>query len=137
MSFDGITARALAALGLKAPDPYEASIRVCELAKEGRCHPGAIEQAWREAFGAAARHLGFTRKDASLLWGELACGDWDRLHLTEAEQGKPASDWLDGFASEVFYCSDRWSLDRLARAHWAFRMYMAASRPEKTTERQG
>ena len=28
--------------------------------------------------------------------------------------------WLD----DMFYCSDRWSLDRLMRCHWEWRHYM-------------
>jgi hypothetical protein len=71
--------------------------------------------------------MGFTGKQRSMLWSELAAGNWKRLHLTPAEEEKTEAEWLNEFRWDVLYCSDRFSLDRLMRCHWLFRRYMEAA----------
>lgn len=105
-------------------------IKACELHRyieRGECSPQGVEKMWRQAFSCALKHLGFTRKQRSYLWCELASGNWERLHLTAAEAEISADEWLDQFSWDVFYCSDRWSFDRVTRCHWMFRQYMQAA----------
>lgn len=43
-----------------------------------------------------------------------------RMWLSEKEKNKTIDEWADDLWDEVFYCSDRWSWDRLVRTNWIF-----------------
>ena len=47
-------------------------------------------------------------------------GNWEHMWLTEKEEKKTIDEWADALWGEVFYCSDRWSWDRLIRTNWIF-----------------
>lgn len=95
------------------------------LRKYIKCEPTAygVESRWHEIFSHVCRILGFNKSATKILWNELAYGNWKHLHETDEERSKSAEEWLDDFSSDVFYCSDRWSLDRLMRCHWQFRQW--------------
>lgn len=52
---------------------------------------------------------------------EYACyGNWTRLHLTDAERQLKAKDYAELLIGDVWYCSDRWSWDRVLRIQWLY-----------------
>lgn len=106
--------------------PYEASMALCRYVDGGGCTPDGIERTWHNVFGAVAKCMGFPKKARRFLWESLVQGNWERLHLTEEERSKTPDEWLDELRGDVWYCSDRWSLDRLARCHWTHLAYMDA-----------
>lgn len=95
------------------------------------CRPKKVEERWHRTFNCVAKYLGFNKATRRILWKELFCGNWNRLHTTEEEDKMTSVEWLDKLCCEVFYCSDRWSLDRLARCHWLYRQYMDAAEREE------
>lgn len=97
---------------------------------EGGCDPRKVEEYWHRTFCCVAKYLGFGRKERGILWDQLVRGNWERLHTTEEEDGKAPDHWLEKLAWDCFYCSDRWSLDRLTRCHWLYRAYMSATKRE-------
>ena len=107
-------------------DAYEHSMALCRYIRTPDCSPAEVERLWRQAFEAVLIAQRFTRRAIDWMWEELAVGCWKRLWPTDEEKERTAGEWLREFAGDVFYCSDRWSLDRLARCHWAWRRYMEA-----------
>lgn len=87
------------------------------------CSLQKVDEYWHRTFSCVARHLGFNKATTKILWEELAEGNWDRLHTTEEEQKMTPEEWLERLHCQVFYCSDRWSLDKLMRCHWLYRQY--------------
>lgn len=90
-----------------------------------------VEKLWRRVFGTVLADFGFPRKARTFLWDNLVVGNWKHLHMTETEKTYGADDWLDLLVGEVFYCSDRWTMDRLVRCHWMYRQYMDAVKEEE------
>ena len=82
-----------------------------------------VESRWHEIFSHVCRLLGFNKSATKILWKELAYGNWEHLHETDEERNQSADEWLDVFSVDVFYCADRWTLDRLMRCHWQFRQW--------------
>ena len=103
---------------------YDASMELCKYLEMGDCTQKGVEDRWRKVFTLVLAHLGpFPRDTRSYLWKELVNGNWERLHLTDDERLNPPEYWLERLMSDVWYCSDRWSLDRLTRCHWLYRSY--------------
>ena len=92
--------------------------------------PEMVVRLWRSVFGCVLKSFGVPKKSRRLLWEELVKGNWGRLHQTERECELSSSQWLGQLHDEVWYCSDRWSLDRLTRCHWLYRQYVAAIESE-------
>lgn len=67
------------------------------------------------------QYIGIDMFSAAILFDTLVLGNWEHIHKTEEEQTYSREKWIDLFAGDVFYCSDRWSLDRLTRCHWMYR----------------
>lgn len=86
--------------------------------------PEEIKNNWHLIFQEVAKTLGFDSVAIDILWDNLVVGNWERLHATDEERALSEADVLKAFKSDVFYCSDRWSLDRLTRCHWLYRQYM-------------
>lgn len=104
--------------------PYDASMELCAYLKKGDCTQKGVESRWHKTFSLVLAYLGpFPRATRSYLWDELVIGNWERLHLTDEEQRMPPDHWLEKLRWEIWYCSDRWSLDRLTRCHWLYRAY--------------
>lgn len=93
--------------------------------------PEGVGRRWRQVFNCVCRDFGFTRKQRKYLWENLVLGNWGHLHQTEEESEKPTSRWLEELSWDVFYCSDRWSMDRLTRCHWTYRQYREAVEHEQ------
>ena len=92
--------------------------------------PNGVESRWHEIFSHVCKLLGFNKSATKILWKELAYGNWTHLHETDEERNRSADEWLDAFSIDMFYCSDRWSLDRLMRCHWQFRQWKRLSNQE-------
>ena len=53
---------------------------------------------------------------------KCACaGNWERMHLTSLEMWINADTFANVLLDEVWYCSDRWSWDRVIRVQWLYR----------------
>ena len=60
-------------------------------------------------------------KKAAKTFIDGACrGNWERLHLTAMEKAASAESYADEILGEVWYCSDRWSWDRVMRIQWLY-----------------
>lgn len=86
--------------------------------------PEKVQDSWHLIFQEVAGFLGFDGTAIDILWNTLVIGNWEHLHATDEEKALSEADALKAFKSDVFYCSDRWSLDRLTRCHWLYRQYM-------------
>lgn len=63
----------------------------------------------------------FLSKDAADAFIKDACfGNWDRLHETRIEKSLNERDYAYELLDDVFYCSDRWSWDRVLRVQWLY-----------------
>lgn len=109
------------------------SMSFCDIARH-HATPKEIEESWHRAFSCAAKSIGINKAAMEILWHHLAEGNWERLNLTDEEFKRTSDDWLDSLREDVWYCSDRWSLDRLTRCHWKFRQYMYAVQKEAGVE---
>lgn len=101
---------------------YNRSMELCQ-AIENNAHFEVIEDKWYDVFSAVLQCFNFNNDNIIFLWNNLVQGNWKRLHLTEDEKQVSPQEWLDKFRWEVFYCSDRWSFDRLMRCHWLYRAW--------------
>lgn len=104
-------------------DAYERSMALCRYIRTPDCSLAEVEKLWRQAFEAVLIRESFTRKAIDYMWKNLAQGNWEHLHQTDAEKERTVEEWLECFRADVWYCSDRWSLDRLTRCHWLWRQY--------------
>lgn len=105
---------------------YEKSMELCRYIKTPDCSPSEVELLWRQVFEAVLIREKFTRHAIDYMWSNLAQGNWEHMHQTEVEKARTADEWLDEFRTDVWYCSDRWSLDRLTRCHWQWRQWIKA-----------
>ena len=112
--------------GLKE-DTMDRSCAIVRYVKSGAVTPDGVERRWRQAFNCVLRDFGFPSHIRTLMWCDLAAGNWEHMHMTDEETAKTADEWLHDFAYDAFYCADRWSIDRLTRCHWMFRQYMQAA----------
>ena len=101
----------------------ERSMELYRYIRTPDCSPAEVERLWRQVFEAVLMRERFTRKAIDYMWDNLAQGNWKHMHQAEAERAMTADEWLEAFSGDVFYCSDRWSLDRLTRCHWTWRQY--------------
>lgn len=104
-------------------EPFNQSFVLVNYIKAGNCRPQKVEEHWHRTFSCVAKYLGFNKSTRKVLWEELAYGNWSHLHKTEEEDKRTPEEWLEKLQYDVFYCSDRWSLDRLTRCHWLYRQY--------------
>lgn len=103
--------------------PYHQSMALCRYIDGGDCDPRKVRERWHRTFCCVARLLGFNRATTRILWEDLVHGNWERLHQTDEERLLSPDSWLGKLRDDVFYCSDRWCLDRLTRCHWLYRQY--------------
>ena len=60
-------------------------------------------------------------KAAAKMFVHQAClGNWERLHETRIEQYATAKDYAKALLNDIFYCSDRWTWDRVLRIQWLY-----------------
>ncbi|MBQ9069312.1 MAG: hypothetical protein IJ131_09725 [Eggerthellaceae bacterium] len=102
---------------------YELSMELCSYIRHHQPEPEEVTERWRRVFEAVLIRERFTRHAIDYMWEHLAQGNWEHMHQTDEEQGRSADDWLEAFEADVFYCSDRYTLDRLTRCHWLWRQW--------------
>lgn len=105
---------------------YERSMELTSYIKGGGSSPDEVERLWRQVFEAVLMRERFTRRAIDYMWEHLAQGNWVHLWQNEDEKSMSSDEWLTEFRLDVFYCSDRWSLDRLMRCHWQWRQWTKA-----------
>lgn len=86
----------------------------------------AVTDGWHKVFVGVCKHLGINRRSANVLFENMCLGNWKHLHQTDGESEFTSDIWFDKFLWDVFYCSDRWSVDRLMRCHWCFRQWLSS-----------
>lgn len=65
--------------------------------------------------------LGIKEKEAIRWFFRYACwGNWEKIHETDEEKKITINELAQDLVDEIFYCSDRWSWDRLLRTHWIY-----------------
>lgn len=101
-------------------DTYKLSMNFLDAVENGSEED--IKTAWHKAFNGILMSFGFDG-NLTFFWNNLVAGNWKRLHLTADEEDLEPKEWLDKLYWEVLYCSDRWSLDRLMRCHWLYRVW--------------
>lgn len=102
---------------------YELSMELCSYICNSEPELEEVTERWRRVFEAILICERFTRRAINYMWEYLAQGNWEHLHQTDEERCFSPDEWLEKFCNDVFYCSDRWSLDRLTRCHWLWRQY--------------
>lgn len=80
----------------------------------------AISRDWHNIFNKVCGYLGIGKGSTKVLWTNMCCGNWDHLHQTDSEKNNTSDDWFKKFCWDLFYCSDRWTVDRLMRVHWYY-----------------
>lgn len=85
-----------------------------------------VEKMWRNIFFDVCSYFGIGRKSAKFMWDEMCVhNNWEHLHPTKDELRKSSEELYNSFKSDVFYCSDRWSFDRLMRCQWQFNYWIS------------
>lgn len=90
----------------------------------------AISHTWEKCFKTIlSKDYGFNKEARKVMyeWGEYGF-NWEALHN---EEGVNKDEYMRRFMSEVNYCSDRMSLDRLLRCHHQYRCMMYCIRYEE------
>lgn len=106
---------------------YDASMRFFDaVTGDEKVSVDKVKNMWYNVFNSALKYMGFPRHARRSMWTGLVRGNWKRLHLTEDERKAPSTHWLEELAWDAYYCSDRWTLDRVARCHWMYRAYLDA-----------
>lgn len=84
--------------------------------------PTAVCESYPAMMRKVLKHLfHMPKKAANHFIDDACCGNWDRMHLTRAEQQIDANGWSGYLLSEVTYFSDRWTWDRVMRAQWIYK----------------
>lgn len=76
---------------------------------------------WKSVFFLITKRMGFNKLGRRYLFDHLVEGNWEHLHQTKEELMRDRNKWLEEFYLDLWYCSDRMSLDRLTRLHWQYR----------------
>lgn len=107
-------------------DSYDVQIeQCCMLSSYIREHPGItndeLTRRWKSVFFFITKRMGFNKEGRRYLWDNLVQGNWEHIHQSEEERLWSREKWLEEFYLDLWYCSDRMSLDRLTRLHWQYR----------------
>jgi hypothetical protein len=105
---------------------FKDCMKFCEAYKENHSDVENVTDDWYSIFVKVCKYLGINKSGSDVLWNDMCCGNWKHLWATEDERDKSADDWFVDFSADVFYCSDRWSIDRLMRCHWMYRQWIKA-----------
>jgi len=105
-------------------ESFDQSMALYNYIDGGGSDPRKVTEYWHRTFNCIAKCLGFNRVTRRILWHDLVYGNWTHLHQNAEESELGPDEWLDKLKWDVFYASDRPSLDRLTRCHW---FYMEAA----------
>lgn len=88
--------------------------------------PLAVADAYPKMMRKVLKHrFGIGRKAADRFIREACDGNWLKLHETDMERHASEEDYADMLLGDVFYCSDRWSWDRVLRVQWLYRVLVS------------
>lgn len=77
-------------------------------------YPKMMRKVLKERFGMG--------RDVAEQFIEEACyGNWLKMHMTDVERHVGAEVYAEMLRDDVWYCSDRWSWDRVIRVQWLYR----------------
>ena len=66
------------------------------------------------------KNFGLSKKVADDFIDCMCRCNWNRLHETNIEKRASAATFANELLDDVFYCSDRWSWDRVLRIQWLY-----------------
>lgn len=99
-------------------------------AHEGKS-PQTVADNYPKMMRKVLRHEFRMSKDAADIFIEDACySNWDKLHETRMEKIISTEMYARELLSDVFYCSDRWSWDRVLRIQWLYQRIFDRLRTE-------
>lgn len=93
----------------------------CYICEHHNITNGELARRWKSVFFLITKRMGFNELGRQYLWDYLVEGNWEHFHQTEEERTWKREKWLEEFSFDLWYCSDRMSLDRLTRLHWMYR----------------
>lgn len=95
----------------------------CKWASEHEdANPLAVRDDYPSMMRVVLRHKFGMTKGAANEFIESACeGNWAKIYETDVERSTDAEDYAEMICGDVFYCSDRWSWDRVLRIQWLYR----------------
>ena len=113
-------------------DNNRLSIKICEECMQltrndyKKVNVHDVSKKWERIFFDVCYYWGLNRRMAKFLFDEMCVyNNWNHLHPTDEEKDKSKEELYNDFRGDVFYCSDRWSFDRLMRCHWQFRYWIS------------
>ena len=84
--------------------------------------PLTVADSYSKMMAYVLRHEFHMSKGAAKAFvDEACCGNWERMHETNAEKALGAKDYAELLRGDVWYCSDRWSWDRVIRVQWLYK----------------
>lgn len=67
-----------------------------------------------------------SKKAADRIVDTLGYGNWEHLWETEKEKAETPFEISRALLGDIFYCSDRWTWDRVIRVNWMYLRLKAA-----------
>lgn len=83
-----------------------------------------LKERWKKCFIDVCLLMGMNKKSAKILFKNLRFGNWKHWWKAGEEKDYSLKEWIEVFSYDLYYCCDRWSIDRLMRCHWKYRQIM-------------
>lgn len=84
--------------------------------------PTAVRDAYPKMMRRVLKErFGMGKKASKRFIREACCGNWLKIHETDVERETGAESYAEMLRNETWYCSDRWSWDRVLRVQWLYR----------------
>ena len=84
--------------------------------------PATVREAYPKMMRKVLKErFGMPKKAAKLFIDDACWGNFDKMHETRIEKHAEAEFYAEELRDEVWYCSDRWSWDRVIRVQWLYR----------------
>ena len=96
--------------------------RCCEFVNDNKGKsPASVRHAYPRMMRFVLKHwFGMPGKVADGFIEEACSGNWLKMHETDMERAATAEEYARELRGDVFYCSDRWSWDRVMRVQWLY-----------------
>lgn len=104
-------------------DGFDLCDYCCDWANKHRdTNPFKVRDDYPKMMRKVLKSLFHMSKKAADTFIEDACyGNWKKIHETDVEQSTDEQTYANLLVSDVFYCSDRWSWDRVIRIQWLYK----------------
>lgn len=99
---------------------WEDAIKFYELIDPVAYDLTTLPQDWKKVFMSVCKSFGINKRGANNLFDSLCNTNCDFLAVAKYEIDNTITELLEALKSDVFYCSDRWCIDRLIRNHWRY-----------------